>query len=745
MTPETERLLGLRHAVSRALTESDTVDQAIDRTLSAISEQIGWPYALFWLRDGLRNLLYVARRHGTPAEPDVAPSITLECGVGVAGQVWLLRVPVWEQHDSTLAIPVATREEFIGAIELVRPNGEPPTDQLRGTLTDVGQQIGHFIAHRRALGAEQVARQLSVSMVASAIDCIVSIDREGRVLEFNPAAERTFGYRRDQVLGKPMVDLIIPHDLRATHRRGMERYLATGKAHILGKSIEVRAQRSDGSVFPIELTIMRVEQPGPPVFTAYLRDLTEQKRLESVQQLLLGASEILSVSLNHEETLRNLSRVVVPAFADWYAVDIVEGNGTLRRLETSHRDPTRIAIAREVAERYPDDPEASHGAPRVIRTGASELLTDISDATLEGNTRDAEHLRLIRQLGLRSSMVVALRANARIVGAITLVSAESDRRYDARDLAVAEDLARRAGDAMEKATLFAQVSEARELLEQQASELEAQADELAQTASELELTVDDLRTANEALRNETEQAEDAREQADEANRAKSDFLASMSHELRTPLNAIMGYAQLLELGIHGTLEERQLEDLRRIDRSAQHLLGLITDILNFAKIEAGRVEFRLERIALVDVLARVEEMIMPQAAAKHLSYDFVNECTDVHVRADEDKLIQIFVNLVSNAVKYTGEGGRIRVECRATADSVTTNVCDTGIGIPPDKIQAVFEPFVQVDRNYAGQRQGTGLGLAISRELARGMGGDLTLRSTVGAGSVFSLRLKREQ
>jgi signal transduction histidine kinase len=144
------------------------------------------------------------------------------------------------------------------------------------------------------------------------------------------------------------------------------------------------------------------------------------------------------------------------------------------------------------------------------------------------------------------------------------------------------------------------------------------------------------------------------------------------------------------------------------------------------------------------VLARVEELIAPQATAKGISYDFVNPCGEVFVCADEEKLVQIFVNLVSNAVRYTLAGGSLRIECRATKDRVWVDVCDTGIGIPADKLQAVFEPFVQVDRSYAGERQGTGLGLAISRDLARGMGGDLTVRSEVGKGSVFALELKRE-
>jgi PAS domain S-box-containing protein len=562
--------------------------------------------------------------------------------------------------------------------------------------------------------SSDVEQRLAAAIAAS-LDSVVTIDHEGRVLEFNPAAERTFGYTRKDVLGRRMVELIVPPELRDAHQLGIERYLSTGEARILGRRIELTGYRSNGQRFPAEVAVMRIDMPGPPMFTAFLRDLSESKRLEGINQLLLGASEILATSLDYEETLRNLSHVVVPAFADWYAVDIVGPTGQLRRLEVSHRDPERILLARVLADRFPERPDDPGGVYEAVRTGKSNLLTDISDEYLVKNARNKEHLALLRRLGLRSAIIAPLKADERVVGAITLVTAESERHYDERDRAAAEDLARRAGQAIEKAKLFAEVRDAREQLEQQATELEAQAEELAETASK----------------------------AEEANRAKSDFLAAMSHELRTPLNAIMGYSQLLELGVHGTLQPKQLEDLKRIDRSAHHLLGLITDILNFAKIEAGRLEYAIERIALAPVLSSVEELIAPQAAAKKIDYQVSDACGDVLVCADSEKLVQIFVNIASNAVRFTSEGGSIVIECRSTKDMVYADVRDTGIGVPASKRQAIFEPFTQVDRGYAGHRQGTGLGLAISRDLARGMGGDLTVTSEMGKGSTFTVALRR--
>ena len=235
----------------------------------------------------------------------------------------------------------------------------------------------------------------------------------------------------------------------------------------------------------------------------------------------------------------------------------------------------------------------------------------------------------------------------------------------------------------------------------------------------------------------------AREQAEEANRAKSEFLAMMSHELRTPLNAIGGYAQLLELGLRGPITPAQRADLERIERSQRHLLSLINDVLNFAKLEAGRVDFTIAPVPMVDVIAGVEALVLPQLHAKGVRYTDAGECRDVVVLADEEKARQILINLLSNAIKFTPPGGEIRLACEAAGDVVEVTVSDTGSGIPGDKLEAIFEPFVQVERGLSSSHEGTGLGLSISRDLARRMGGELSAASALGAGATFVLTLPR--
>lgn len=262
---------------------------------------------------------------------------------------------------------------------------------------------------------------------------------------------------------------------------------------------------------------------------------------------------------------------------------------------------------------------------------------------------------------------------------------------------------------------------ANEVLEEQAVELELQQQLLQEQAVELE---------------------EQRAAADQANVAKSNFLAVMSHELRTPLNAIGGYVQLMSMGVHGPVTPDQEKALDRIDRSQRHLLRLINDVLNLSRIEAGRVDYAVAPISLADVVHSVLPMIEPQVEAKGISLqNAVPRRLDA--RGDRDKVQQVLLNLLTNAVKFTPAGGTLCIEGSSDATHSFLRVIDTGLGIPDDMLEEIFEPFVQVDASKSRAAEGTGLGLAISRDLARGMGGDLTVESTMGSGSTFQLSLPR--
>jgi signal transduction histidine kinase len=281
---------------------------------------------------------------------------------------------------------------------------------------------------------------------------------------------------------------------------------------------------------------------------------------------------------------------------------------------------------------------------------------------------------------------------------------------------------------------MAALEESNHLLQAQARQLEHQTKEARELAHELALTNEELRSAMSEARN-------AWQAADAANRSKAEFLAVMSHELRTPLNSIGGYVDLLEMELRGPLTDSQKSDLQRIKRGQEHLLRLISDILNFTRLEATEVKYEIIDVPLRALLADLDAVVSSLATAKALEYHCDVPPGGVFTRTDPDKLRQILINLLSNAVKFTPAGGRIKVSCATQEKTVSISVEDNGPGIPVDKLEAVFEPFVQLDRGLTRTTEGTGLGLPISRGLARGMGAEITLQSQLGKGSVFTLLL----
>jgi signal transduction histidine kinase len=409
---------------------------------------------------------------------------------------------------------------------------------------------------------------------------------------------------------------------------------------------------------------------------------------------LSKATELLASSLDYESTLAEVVKLFVPNFADWAAVNIADSSGQAKQLAVAHVDPSKIQWAHELNKRYPPDMNAPTGVPNVIRTGKPELYSEIPDEMLVAGAKDEEHLRIIRELGFRSAIVVPLATPQGAFGAITVVSTESGRRYTSEDLNFLSELARRASLAVENSRLHKAEHEARRA-------------------------------------------------AESANEAKTQFLAVMSHELRTPLNAIGGYAELLLMGIRGSLSDEQKADLERIQRSQRNLLSLINDILNYAKLEAGHVDFVMAPVVLHSLLFDLESLITPQLRSRDLTYDYSGCDGALTAWGDAEKIRQILLNLISNAIKFTERGGTIAITCVDDDDMVSVVVRDTGIGIPSDRLSSVFEPFVQLERRLTSNHEGTGLGLAISRDLARGMGGELIARSELGKGSEFELRLAK--
>jgi PAS domain S-box-containing protein len=314
-----------------------------------------------------------------------------------------------------------------------------------------------------------------------------------------------------------------------------------------------------------------------------------------------------------------------------------------------------------------------------------------------------------------------------------------ERRKFEEALLDARQIAERANAALQDRTKEAE--SAASLLERQALELELQHQQLHEQATELEAQSEELQSTNDELLELNQELEKQREAADDANHAKSNFLAVMSHELRTPLNAIGGYTQLLDMGVQGPVTDAQREALARIDRSQRHLLRLINDVLNLARIESGRVEYVIEPVQLSEVLQSVVPMVEPQMTRKQLQFKST-VAEGLAANADREKVQQILLNVLTNALKFTPSGGSISVEAGCASDShCYFRVIDSGVGIPPEMLDKIFEPFIQVDASHSRPAEGTGLGLAISRDLARGMGGDLFAESEPGKGSTLQLNL----
>jgi signal transduction histidine kinase len=414
---------------------------------------------------------------------------------------------------------------------------------------------------------------------------------------------------------------------------------------------------------------------------------------------LADISRNLLESLDYEETLAKVARLAMPELGAWAIVDLIRDDMEMERLAVFHPDPSLQPLTSELARAFPPKKGDIFGAPRIIDTQQPELIYEVTRELLDSAGFDRKERGILETLGFCSYMVVPLKARGRLLGAMTFVAATSDQRYTPTDLLFAEDLAGRAAMAMDNARLYHEAETARR------------------------------------------EAVAAVERAEIADRAKTDFLATMSHELRTPLNAIAGYAELLELGMRGPISEQQHEAIKRIRRSEQHLLGIVNDILMFAKTETGRIPLTLEDTAVATVLESVRFLIHPMLIANDVR--FVQEGCErnLAVVADYDRLNQILLNILSNAVKFSRRGGEVRVKCEVVEHLVAIHVEDDAHGIAEDKLEQIFEPFVQLSSGLTRTAEGSGLGLSISRELARLMGGDVTVESTLGKGSVFTVTL----
>ena len=469
----------------------------------------------------------------------------------------------------------------------------------------------------------------------------------------------------------------------------------------------------------VNATPITDEQGQVTLAVNVFRDITERKRAEDAARFLAAAGTALAESLDYRVTLQRVADLAVPTLADWCVVDVVEDGG-IERVALAHADPAKIEATERLQRLYPDDPSATQGVPNVVRTGQPELVPEISDAMLEAAARDAEHLRLLRELQLRSYIVVPLIARGRTLGAVSLVGATGRRRYDAADLAVAQDLAARAALALDNARLY---REAREQAETHA-------------------------LLNRALRETIAERDETAARLQQTLRTRDEFLAAAAHDLKSPLSSIKMGAQMLYRRVqrHGPLDVPALrESLARIDQTATRAAAQVDELLDLAHIQmGGPLDLERQPVDLVE-LARAVLAEHALASERHelqlLAYE-----PELVGDWDERRLRRVIGNLVDNAIKYSPNGGLVEVRVQRESDEASGSdwavlaVRDQGVGIPAAELERIFERF-QRGANVVGRIAGTGLGLASARHIVDAHGGAILVDSQEGGGTTFTVRL----
>jgi PAS domain S-box-containing protein len=543
-------------------------------------------------------------------------------------------------------------------------------------------------ARRRAERNEQRFRAL----IEKGWDVISVISADGVVLYASPTVTHTLGHAPDDFVGRVALEMIHPDDHERVGRLFDELRGAPGAS----RAMEYRVRDKEGRWRWLEGTVTNLlNDAAVGGMVCNCRDVTGRKRAEEAQRLLAEAGTLLSSLHDDEATLDALARLAVPALADLCLIDMLQDDGTVVRTAAAHADHAKQALADEL-RRYPPDPQGRHPAMQALRSGRAVIIHHVDDATLAANSRNAAHLELVRRLSFASHLCIPLTARGRALGVLTLIGTDRHRRYDAADLALAEELARRAALAVDNARLY-------------------------------------------------QAARQARQEAEAADRAKGRFLAVLSHELRNPLSPVL-------MAVSALLDGDKMLDLRptleMIRRNVELEARLIDDLLDVTRIGRGTLHLEPRTVDAHDAVRQAVQICKGEIEQGRIALTSDLNASEHFVEADPARLQQIIWNLIKNATKFTSPGGSIAVRSgnRPTPipggqPRLVIEVADDGAGIDAEALTRIFEPFEQGEV-APRQRSGLGLGLAIGRSLAEAHGGRLTAASLgPGRGSTFQLEL----
>jgi len=526
-------------------------------------------------------------------------------------------------------------------------------------------------------------------------DCIMAEDQAGRIVFANAAAASMFGYGSTQELLASS-----PADFRDRFQLLGEEGAAV-PSHRLPSAIVLGGERTSSALLELRSKQRRGERwvfvragnvlgpdGQPELAISIWHDVTAERQQERQAKYLAEATAALGTSLDQREMLGHLAESLIPGLADWCSIHLAK-NAEVRCLAVAHANHRKSAALEDYFQKFPEPSDAGL-LVRVLQSGASEIWNDIEDEALARAAKTPERLALLRKVGVTSILVAPIHVRTRVLGAICLVNAESKRAYEWTQVALAEELGRRAGVAIENAELYAD--------------------------------------AQRAVR-----------AAEQASRAKDEFLATVSHELRTPLGAILGWSQILKDRVTDLALKKPLEV---VHRNALAQVRIIDDILEVSRIITGKFRIDPKPTDLVAITRDAIEAVRPSASAKQIDIQFQSTASYRLLVADPDRLQQAIWNLLSNAVKFTGSGGKIEVREQQEAAELFLSVSDTGAGLAPEVLPHVFDRFWQADSSTTRRVGGLGLGLALVRHIVELHGGAVEAQSDgLGKGSTFTIRL----
>ena len=545
--------------------------------------------------------------------------------------------------------------------------------------------VRSLLAERQRLEeARHASDAMFAGILAIAADAVITIDDSHRIIHFNRGAEEIFGWSASEALGQSL-NALLPERFRPRHDAFVDEFgHGQESARRMGHRREVAGRRRDGSEFPAEASISKLDLPGGRhVYTAVVRDITERRRAQESEQFLADASARLSASLGFEEVLQTIADCATPMLGDATFVDVLDGQKFVRRIANSTqdaRDDVRVALTSGGDLTW----DSLSPAVDVIRRGRTEVVEQVDDAWLEAHEEDQASLGRWQRLGVHSILVVPLTSGERSFGAVTLLALNGRPPYGAESRVLAEKFAAHASLALENARLY----------------------------------------------REARRATEGRDQV----------LGVVSHDLRNPLSAIAMCASALRDNWAENAEREQL--LTTIVQSTEWMNRLIQDLLDVASIEAGRLSLERQRDSASSIIAKATRMFAVEAEGRRIELSSHSPPELPMLTVDASRLVQVLGNLLRNALKFTPDGGRIAVNAESRAGSVVFSVRDTGPGIPVADQPRVFDRYWQSRRT--ANKRGTGLGLSIAKGIVEAHGGRMWLESMPGAGSTFYFAIPAE-